>query len=586
MSIKLGYKVSEIMDTEIIRISYDKSLSDAIDMLIFSDRDEIAIIGKTNKITGIFTRSDITKFKNIDKSLFAKAIDNYSSKKIASINWDEDVIIARNTMIQKKIGRLFVKKEGKIIGIITNNNIRDRFYTKIEEIHSITEEAFDNLCEAVCICDSTGEVIYWNKASEKLYNIEKSKIIGLNIKNYFPNALTNKVFKEKKTFKDVLHEPVAGKEVFLSAVPIFKNDKMIAVVTTDKDVNELDQLMKRLEIEEKKSKYYEVKYNEQIKRQYSFSGIIGKNKRIIEAVNLSQKIATSNATIMITGESGTGKDVFARAIHNASGRKGKFVALNCSAIPEELLESELFGYDQGAFTGASKGGKIGKFELANGGTLFLDEIGEMPIKMQSKLLRVLQDGIIDKLGSNKSIKTDVRIISATNINIKSAIESEKFRSDLYYRLAVVNVELPPLRERKDDIKDLTNYFIKEFSVKENIKIKEFDEKIYHIFKNYCWDGNIRELRNVVQRIVILSNDGIIKSSDIPKYISTYESNIQNIDIENVDFDENVKRLEIKMLIDAIKATNGNRTMAAKLLKINRTTFYYKIKQYNLENLLN
>jgi len=364
---------------------------------------------------------------------------------------------------------------------------------------------------------------------------------------------------------------------------------MTAVITTDKDIHEIDEIMERLKMEQEKSKYYEGRYKEQIAKQYSFSGIISKNKRVIEAITLAQRVAPSNANIMITGESGTGKDVFATSIHNASGRSGKFVAVNCSAIPEELLESELFGYEEGAFTGAKKGGKIGKFELANNGTLFLDEVGEMPMKMQSKLLRVLQDGIISRLGSDKTIETDVRIIAATNINIKDAIEKDRFRGDLYYRLAVVNVDLPPLRERKEDIKELTKYFVKEFSKKEKITISSFDDEIYNIFESFFWEGNIRELKNVVQRIVVLSDDGRIKKEDVPSYILSGVSNnqinvVDDTDV-NCDFNNAIKSLEIKMLTDAIKASNGNRTNASKILNINRTTFYYKIKQYDLEHLL-
>ena len=213
----------------------------------------------------------------------------------------------------------------------------------------------------------------------------------------------------------------------------------------------------------------------------------------------------------------------------------------------------------------------------------------MPFKMQSKLLRVLQDGIISRLGSDKTIETDVRIIAATNMNIKDAIKMDKFRSDLYYRLAVVSVDLLPLRDRKEDIKELTKYFVREFSEKENITINSFDDDIYKVFEAYYWGGNIRELRNVVQRMVVLSNDGIIKIEDIPSYISDYTSPIQiensEINFSNCDFNETIKNLEIKMLTEAIKLAKGNRSNAAKILNLNRTTFYYKIKIYNLEHLL-
>ncbi len=589
MTIKLKYKVHEIMDKDFIKINYKEKTSEAIKKIAFSKRDEVILVDEKDNIIGLFTRTDICKLG--ENPIFVDLpVSQFSTMNLVKINYDEDVIKARDLMIEKNIGRLLVEKNGNIVGILTNNNIRDDFYTKVEDMHDITREAFDNICEAICICDYNGEVIYWNKASEKLYNIKKDEIIGTYIGDFFPNALTNEVFKNKKTIKDVLHQPVEGKKVFLSAVPIFNSsNQMTAVITTDKDIHDIDEIMERLKKEEKKSKYYEVRYKEQIAKQYSFSGIISKNKKVIEAITLSQRVAPSNANVMITGESGTGKDVFATSIHNASGRKGKYIAVNCSAIPEELLESELFGYEEGAFTGAKKGGKIGKFELANNGTLFLDEVGEMPFKMQSKLLRVLQDGIISRLGSDKTIETDVRIIAATNIDIRSAMDKDKFRSDLYYRLAVVNIDLPPLRERKEDIKELTKYFVKEFSEKENINITSFDEEIYNIFESYFWEGNIRELRNVVQRIVVLSDDGRIKKEDVPNYIvnglKPIEMDEKNDEFTSCNFNDSIKNLEIKMLTEAIKAANGSKTNAAKLLNINRTTFYYKIKLYNLEHLL-
>lgn len=591
MTIKLTYKVYEIMDTDYIKMDYRSKTRDVITKLLFSKRDEVVLTDENSNddVVAIFTRSDICKLKDLKQSEMDLPVYNYSSKSLVYVNYNEDVRIAIDIMMEKKIGRLLVEKDNIVIGLITNNNIRDGFYTKLEA-YDITEEAFDNIYEAICICDSEGEVIYWNKSSEKLYNIKKEDIIGTIIDDSFPNALTNKVFKEKKPIKNIIHQPVAGKSVVVSAVPIFNaKNKMTAVITTDRDITEAVNLSERLKKEKEKSKFYESQYKEHIAKQYSFSGIISKNKKIIEAITLSQRVASSKANIMITGESGTGKDVFARAIHDASGRSGRFIAVNCSAIPDELLESELFGYESGAFTGASKGGKIGKFELADKGTLFLDEIGDMPMKMQSKLLRVLQDGIITKLGSEKNIETDVRIIAATNKNLREAIENEEFRRDLFYRLAVVHIELPPLRERREDIRELTKFFIKEFSEKEKLEIKSIDENIFSIFEAYSWEGNIRELRNLIQRIVILSDGGILKKEDIPSYITKdYNekklNEINNFEYGNQDFNETIKNLEIKMITDAMNKAGGNKSDAAKLLNINRSTLYYRLGLYNLEHL--
>ena len=289
---------------------------------------------------------------------------------------------------------------------------------------------------------------------------------------------------------------------------------------------------------------------------------------------------------MITGKSGTGKEVFAKAIHKASKRTGSFVAINCSAIPVNLFESELFGYVEGAFTGAIKRGKIGKFELANKGTLFLDEIGDMPMEMQAKLLRVLQDGVVYRLGSEKSITTSARIISATNKDLKELISKGEFREDLFYRLAVVQINLPDLKDRREDIKDLSKLFLRQVSEAEGIEINYIDEKVYRILSDYKWNGNIRELKNVIQRMVVLSDNGKITVESIPEYIKEY---INDINIKEYEYDSK-NRYDLQKITDNVekrtiekvmKMAHGNKNRAAKILNIKRSTLYYKLSKLKL-----
>jgi len=461
-----------------------------------------------------------------------------------------------------------------------------------KDFYEIIQEAFDNIYEAICICDSKGKVIFWNKGSEKLYGVKGTDIIGRYVKDVFSNALCLKVLQEKKPIKNITHEPIKGKSVLMSAIPIFNdNNDMVAVVTTDRDITEVVNLSEALKREKERSKYYENEYKRQLANEFKFSEVIGKSRKIMEAIALAQKVSASKVNIMITGESGTGKEVFARAIHEASGRKGKMIAVNCSAIPEHLFESELFGYETGAFTGASKNGKVGKFELANNGTLFLDEIGDMPLNMQSKLLRVLQDGVISRIGSEKNINADFRIIAATNRNLKEAIKNKEFRSDLFYRLAVVQVELPPLRERKEDIIEFARFFIRDVANREGIHIENMDGEIFRILEEYEWQGNIRELKNVIHRIVILSENGQLSKNDIPHYIlEKYNEKTSEAFKDEIHFIENknpyaldsvVKEIEIKMITKAMKVCKGNKAEAAKLLNIKRSTLYYKLSLYNI-----
>ncbi|QCX34736.1 CBS domain-containing protein [Caloramator sp. E03] len=575
------FKVKDIMNTDFIKVMQNETINDAMNKMIEHFKDEVVVFDEKGNLLGIFTRSDLSKIKRLGID-FNSALEKYIKRDVITINPNFSVKEARDLMIKNNIGRLPVVENNKVIGILTSNNIRDTFYIKMNELFDFLNNIIENIHEAICIADNMGYVIYWNKSAEMLYNVKAEEIIGKHIKDFFPNAMILKVLKEGKPIENMKHEPIKGKSVILSAIPIFNSkQEIIGCVTTDRDITEVVNLSKQLENAKEKVEFLESAYKKEIANKYSFTNIYGKNKKIIDAIALAQKVAQTSASILITGESGTGKEVFAKAIHEASGRSGNFVAVNCSAIPEQLLESELFGYVEGAFTGAAKKGKMGKFELANNGTLFLDEIGDMPFEMQAKLLRVLQDGIIYRLGSEKAIPTNTRIIAATNKDLKKLIKENKFRDDLFYRLAVVQIELPPLRERREDIKDLVNIFINDMAEKERIKIYKVDEEVYDILERYSWEGNIRELKNVIQRMVILSNDGNINLSCIPEYI--FNSGIQNVDTYENEYDlqKIVEKVEKETIRKILKMTNGNKQKAAKILNIKRTTLYYKLNQYGL-----
>ncbi|WP_461614139.1 sigma 54-interacting transcriptional regulator [Clostridium sp. Marseille-QA1073] len=584
---ELLYRVKDIMNIEFKEVLYNDTVKQVLDMMIAQNLDEVIVVNEKKKLMGIFTRKDLAKICTEKKDLLEDKIINYAIKDVVTINPYKFARDARDIMILNNIGRLPVMEKDKIIGIITNNNLRDSFYLKVDEIFNLQNNILDNIHEAVCICDINGIVTYWNKSSEKLYKVKAKDIIGLKVTEHFNNPLIPKVLKEGKAIENIRHEPMKGKSVILSVIPIYNSKKeMVAVVSTDRDVTEVVSLSRKLESANAKVEMLSNAYNKEIANNYSFSYIGGKSKKIIEAINLCQKVAPSSASVLITGESGTGKEVFAKAIHEASGRNGQFVAINCSAIPENLLESELFGYVEGAFTGATKKGKMGMFEFANNGTLFLDEIGDMPLGMQSKLLRVLQDGVIYKLGSGKPIYTNARIIAATNKDLKKSIKEETFRNDLFYRLAIVQVELPSLRERKEDIKDLINLFISQVSKNEGIEIKEIDNRIYNILSSYKWEGNIRELKNVIQRMVLLSNGECISVDSIPKYILSYEDEKyfvnKDIDLDDkYNLEKMVKTLESEIIGEVMNITGGNKVKAAEILKIKRSTLYYKLKQYNM-----
>jgi DNA-binding NtrC family response regulator len=328
-----------------------------------------------------------------------------------------------------------------------------------------------------------------------------------------------------------------------------------------------------------------VNLRNQLKKKYQFENIIGDSEPLQKIFETVEKVADTDSTILILGESGTGKELIAKAIHyNSYRREGPFVPVNCAAIPSELLESELFGHEKGAFTNAIRT-RIGRFELANGGTLFLDEIGDMSPNLQGKLLRVLQERQFDRVGGIKTIRTDIRVIAATHQNLKKGVEEGKFREDLYYRLNVIPVEVPPLRKRVSDIPLLVHHFIDQFNKSKKREIQDIDAEALKRLMYYQWPGNVRELENVIERIVILSGKDILTVDDLPeKFQSLGEtSHVVSMGIpeEGISLDSAVSEFEKTLILQALNKTGWVKNKAAQLLNLNRTTLIEKIKRQNL-----
>ena len=318
----------------------------------------------------------------------------------------------------------------------------------------------------------------------------------------------------------------------------------------------------------------------QIKEKYSFKNIVGQNRKLLDIFDLIESASNSRATILITGESGTGKELVARAIHYNSPRKDKsFVALNCASLPENLIESELFGHEKGAFTGATKTTK-GYFEKADGGSLLLDEISEMPISLQAKLLRVLQESEIQKVGSGTAIKVDVRVLATSNRNLPEEVKNGNFREDLYYRLNVIPIAVPPLRERKDDLPLLVEHFIHKYNEEDGRQIEGVTEKAMNLLKEHPWPGNIRQLENIVRHAVVTCREKVISHKDLPSYLALgLETETSGMLSEPITISEGEKILILK----AIERNNGNRTKAAEELGITTRTLYNKMHEYQMSD---
>ena len=317
-----------------------------------------------------------------------------------------------------------------------------------------------------------------------------------------------------------------------------------------------------------------------------FDSIITEDSQMKRIFRLAEKVSSSNSTVLILGESGTGKELIARAIHELSGAKGSFVPVNCGAIPDNLLESELFGYEKGAFTGATQS-KLGRFVLADGGTIFLDEIGEMSPHLQVKLLRVLQDRSVEAVGGVKARKVQVRVIAATHVNLREKVERGEFREDLFYRLQVVPIELPPLRSRSKDVSLLAHSFSKRFTGEQGRNPLVFSPEVLAAFESYPWPGNIRELENLVERLSLLVDSDAVYLDDLPDHVTSGDSLIRgdfirpNLPESGIDFNQVVEDFENSLIVEALKRTRGNKKAAAELLQLNRTTLVEKIKKKGL-----
>lgn len=455
-----------------------------------------------------------------------------------------------------------------------------------EKVGELLKVILDSINDAICVVDENCITQYWNKAAEKLYQIDRDKIINRHIKEFFPNSLLPRIIRERKAYDNIYNSPKEGCYNVISASPLYLNDRLVGGISLDRDATEFIKTSELLVKAQSNLNVLEHEISIINKNRYSFSQILGNNKAFRDSIRLARDISKSNINVLITSESGTGKELFARAIHMESGRNGYFVPINCSAIPNELIESELFGYSAGAFTGALKSGKIGKIEMAHNGTLFLDEIGDMPLSMQPKILRVLENGEMTRIGSEKTIKTNIRVIAATNKDLSEMVEAGVFRKDLYYRLNSVLISLPPLRERKDDIPLLVNRFVEDYCMEYGINILGITPEVMDIFINHNWEGNIRELKNVIERIVVLArnnNTDVIDISFLPQNLRGNKKISSVLKQENIyDLNNILENAEREAIINVMRITKNNKSHAAKLLNIPRSTLYFKLSKYNLE----
>ena len=469
----------------------------------------------------------------------------------------------------------------KLLGVIEWDalvaHLNETFQVTGARLQSILDSSFD----AMCMIDERERVIIWNEQAENLYGIKKKEILGKAITLFFTNLVVTKVLRDRVPVTGAYHQPCPGTYVIINAYPVLLNGKVIGSISVERDITSMVVLNRELIKANNRADTLKEKIEKINHTGDPFQEIYGRSERFRELLRLAKKVAATDAAVLLYGESGTGKEVIARALHKGGSRRDKpFVPINCGAIPYSLFESELFGYEGGAFTGAEKSGKPGKFALAHGGTLFLDEISELHPDLQVKLLRVLQDQLYFPVGGSAPRQVDTRIIAATNQNLEQLVRAGKFRKDLYYRLNVVTLKIPPLRERKHDIPELAYLFLAEFSVQYQKTIKDIDANVMTFLLRYQWHGNIRELRNVIERMVVLTEGNCLTMETMPPELRQQWQAMQE-ELPGSQLERIKGYLERDLILQTLLDLHGNKAKAAAYLGLPRSTLYYRMKKLGI-----
>lgn len=528
----------------------------------------IAVVAHHFTVTGIDYLASVMKY-SCKQYLMNSTIASYTDIEncvLQAVSEGADVVVGGGVyceIAQKhSIPAVFIENGKESVLQAVEEALRIQNAIESEKIkRRLFEAVLDNVHDGIITVDCNQRITSINLKAQQIFNMSLSKALEQNISDIWPGMdISNLIKTEKEEMSKIVQ--LKALKVICSKIPIIANLELHGALITFQDITKVQQAEAHIR-KEIYSKGHVAKKN--------FADIYGSSQRITHAITLGKKFATTNSNILIVGETGTGKEIFAQSIHNHSARQsGPFVAVNCGAFPSQILESELFGYVGGAFTGANKEGKAGLFELAHGGTIFLDEISEMDYVNQSRFLRVLQERSIMRLGSDKIISVDIRIIAATNKDLKELVLTNKFREDLFFRLNVLKLDLPPLRECKQDIKSMVEGFISKPSVEKKLK---FDAQAIKVMEKYSWPGNVRELQNTIERLSALCQEGKVHSSDVESVLENWNTNSITASIHDA---------EIKEITDALNKAKGNKSEASKILGIDRSTLWRKMCKLNIK----
>ena len=455
-------------------------------------------------------------------------------------------------------------------------------YIKTERSRSSTwflDSIIHSTNELVVIVNEKGIIEEISDAYSDFLGVKREYALGKNVSEIIENTRLLDVI-ETGVADIESTQRINGKNMRATRIPIKKDGRTVGAFgrVLFKDVDDLKKLYEKINRMKTELNLYKSRFLKLNSAKYSVESIIGSSRNMRQLKNSIKIVAKTNSNVLILGESGTGKELFAHAVHSASKRSSKpFICINCGSIPEELMESELFGYEEGAFTGAKKGGKIGLFQAADQGTIFLDEIGDLPMSMQVKILRFLQDREIQKVGSSVREPVDVRIVAATNRNLEEMVAGGQFRSDLYYRLNVITIKVPPLRERKDDIPELSEFLVDKFTVKEDMEKKNISDRTMEYLKLYDWLGNVRELENVLERAIkFLGSDTVILPEHLPETLTGRKQSFSSKTLKEI-----TEEVEMNAIMNSLIYHKSNKTDTANALGISRTSLYEKMKKYGI-----
>ncbi|HWO95938.1 MAG TPA: sigma 54-interacting transcriptional regulator [Bacillus sp. (in: firmicutes)] len=597
--------VKDWMTKASVTLFEGQTLGEAVSMLSDSSFHALPVVNTSGQLAGMVSKDEIIN-NLIHHTASETKISIIMNKKFESIQEDTSIEEVNADFLYGFVS--VIDEEKRLTGILTIEDKMKAFAKQIHEVREEFEEASHMLetlkivlgtaYEGVVVINSMGIILEFNKAYSQFIGVPREEAIGKHVTEVIENTKLHVTAKTGIPERGYIQN-IMGQDMIVHRIPIWRDEKVVGAigVIIFQGVSEIYHILNRIQdlsrTVDKKGSLAASATSPGVS-EYTFDGIVGRSPEILKIKRLASKASRVPSTVLITGESGTGKEVFSKSIHGSSlYNKGNFVSVNCAAIPDHLLEAELFGYEEGSFTGAKKGGKIGKVELAHQGTLFLDEIGDMPLYMQAKILRVLEERVVERVGGLKQKEVDVRIIAATNKNLEEMVKKGEFREDLFFRLNIIRIHIPSLKERKSDIPYLTSYHMERICRKFQIEKKEFTKEAMDAFMDYSWPGNIRELVNTLEMLMGLVDGPVIKREHLPEVFLRYKEPQQKITEKSEkkdgekekgglsDWRDVIAREERTAIQRALIEERGNKTAVARKLGIHRSTLYEKMKKYEL-----